>query len=200
MGDEQTASLNIYAQYPYVDNTEWRGWESGAIGHLEIIKGNSPDYQQWRAIRVNTSLYGGCVDAHINSPNIYMAAGFLNASRNSQSIDFDSFTMSGGYVRGIYGLHDRRTDVTITDGKVEGGINVDGNVSITGGTITESVNGNWVDISNAVVRSAYGELQVNVYSGSVKERVSSNDGVINIIGGTVGDVFSLNQIYNRRCR
>lgn len=197
LGDEQTASLNIYAQYPYVDNTEWRGWESGAIGHLEIIKkGNSPDYQQWRAIRVNTSLYGGCVDAHINAPNIYMAAGFLNASRDSQSIDFDSFTMSGGYVRGIYGLHDRRTDVTITDGKVEGGINVDGNVSITGGTITESVNGNWVDISNAVVgRHAYGELQVNVYSGSVKERVSSNDGVINIIGGTVGDVFSLNQIY-----
>ena len=197
LGDEQTASLNIYAQYPYVDNTEWRGWESGAIGHLEIIKkGNSPDYQQWRAIRVNTSLYGGCVDAHINAPNIYMAAGFLNASRDSQSIDFDSFTMSGGYVRGIYGLYDRRTDVTITDGKVEGGINVDGNVSITGGTITESVNGNWVDISNAVVgRHAYGELQVNVYSGSVKERVSSNDGVINIIGGTVGDVFSLNQIY-----
>ena len=34
LGDEQTASLNIYAQYPYVDNTEWHGWESGAIGHL----------------------------------------------------------------------------------------------------------------------------------------------------------------------
>lgn len=198
LGDEQTASLNIYAQYPYVDNTEWRGWESGAIGHLEIIKGNSPDYQQWRAIRVNTSLYGGCVDAHINAPNIYMAAGFLNASRDSQSIDFDSFTMSGGYVRGIYGLHDRRTDVTITDGKVEGGINVDGNVSITGGTITGAVSGNLVEITNAIIGTddlnsgdidsdsgnVFGFLGVTVNSGTVGG-VSSEGGNVNIRSGYV---------------
>ena len=198
LGDEQTASLNIYAQYPYVDNTEWRGWESGAIGHLEIIKGNSLDYQQWRAIRVNTSLYGGCVDAHINAPNIYMAAGFLNASRDSQSIDFDSFTMSGGYVRGIYGLLDRRTDVTITDGKVEGGINVDGNVSITGGTITGAVSGNLVEITNAIIGTddlnsgdidsdsgnVFGFLGVTVNSGTVGG-VSSEGGNVNIRSGYV---------------
>lgn len=200
LGDEQTASLNIYAQYPYVDNTEWRGWESGAIGHLEIIKGNSPDYQQWRAIRVNTSLYGGCVDAHINTPQINMVAGFLNANRSSQSIFFDNFDMSGGYVRGRLenGYNGSTAEVTITGGKIEGSVTVDGNVSITGGTITGTVSGNLVEITNAIIGTddlnsgdidsdsgnVFGSLGVTVNSGTVGG-VSSEGGNVNIRSGYV---------------
>ena len=188
LGDEQTASLNIYAQYPYVDNTEWRGWESGAIGHLEIIKGNSPDYQQWRAIRVNTSLYGGCVDAHINAPQINMVAGFLNANRSSQSIFFDNFDMSGGYVRGRLddGYNGSTAEVTITGGKIEGSVTVDGNVSITGGTITGTVSGNLVEITNAII----GTDDLN--SGDIDSdsgNVSASLGVT-VNSGTVGGVSS----------
>lgn len=200
LGDEQTASLNIYAQYPYVDNTEWRGWESGAIGHLEIIKGNSPDYQQWRAIRVNTSLYGGCVDAHINAPQINMVAGFLNANRSSQSIFFDNFDMSGGYVRGRLddGYNGSTAEVTITGGKIEGSVTVDGNVSITGGTITGTVSGNLVEITNAIIGTddlnsgdidsdsgnVFASLGVTVNSGTVGG-VSSEGGNVNIRSGYV---------------
>ena len=198
LGDEQTASLNIYAQYPYVDNTEWHGWESGAIGHLEIIKGNSPDYQQWRAIRVNTSIYGGCVDAHINAPQINMVAGFLNANRSSQSIFFDNFDMSGGYVRGSLGngYNGSTAEVTITGGKIEGSVTVDGNVSITGGTITESVSGNYVDISNATVEgSIAADFVANIYSGTINGNVNSSSGNVNIIDGTIkGSVFDSNQV------
>lgn len=200
LGDEQTASLNIYAQYPYVDITEWRGWESGAIGHLEIIKGNSPDYQQWRAIRVNTSLYGGCVDAHINAPQINMVAGFLNANRSSQSIFFDNFDMSGGYVRGRLdnGYNGSTAEVTITGGKIEGSVTVDGNVSITGGTITGTVSGNLVEITNAIIGTddlnsgdidsdsgnVFASLGVTVNSGTVGG-VSSEGGNVNIRSGYV---------------
>lgn len=200
LGDEQTASLNIYAQYPYVDNTEWRGWESGAIGHLEIIKGNSPDYQQWRAIRVNTSLYGGCVDAHINAPQINMVAGFLNANRSSQIIYFDNFDMSGGYVQGtLDNDHDgSMVAVTVTGGKIEGSVFVDGNVSITGGTITGTVSENLVEITNAIIGTddlnsgdidsdsgnVFGSLGVTVNSGTVGG-VSSEGGNVNIRSGYV---------------
>lgn len=193
LGDEQTASLNIYAQYPYVDNTEWHGWESGAIGHLEIIKGNSSDYLKWRAIRVNTSIYGGCVDTHINAPQINMVAGFLNASRDSQIIYFDYFDMSGGYVRGSMDndYNGSTAEVTITGGKIEGSVTVDGNVSITGGTITGTVSGNLVEITNAIIGTddlnsgdVSASLGVTVNSGTVGG-VSSEGGNVNIRSGYV---------------
>lgn len=196
LGDEQTASLNIYAQYPYVDDTEWHGWESGAIGHLEIIKGNSSDYLKWRAIRVNTSIYGGCVDTHINAPQINMVAGFLNANRDSQIIYFDYFDMSGGYVRGSLDHNDSTEEVTVTGGKIEGSVSADGNVSITGGTITKEVSGNRVDISNATVEGSISAYFVaNIYSGTIEGQVCSGSGNVNIIDGTIkGGVFDFNQV------
>ena len=148
------------------------------------------------------TMSGGYVDSslnqrtdNINSSNDSNEKTNVVAISNGTVSDYitvyGNVSITGGTIIGSISGY----SVSVSNGEIEGSVSAVATVSITGGTVTESVNGNWVDISNAVVGNASGELQVNVYSGSVSGRVSSDNGVVNIIGGTVGDVFSLNQIY-----
>lgn len=195
------------------------GWQTSTLGELRCHNN----------IKVDITVNSGCVNGYIDAKTVCVCGGYINEF-SENGVSFDTFTMSGGYVdcsldQRIDNIDNNENVVTITGGEVDGAIhtyddvyisngiingNVNsgidgyfGNVTITGGTITGTVSGDLVEITNAIIGTDdlnSGDIDSdggNIFADGTAEITNSNiyGNVFGSLGvtvnsGTVGGVSS----------
>lgn len=150
-------------------------------GEVEITGGtiNSSEYEPYVIESSGvTSVSGGEVNGHVHSSG--------NIEINSENGNPE-----------INGHVESDADIAISGGQVNGSVYANynsygtGTATITGGTVTDSVNGVMVDVTDAKLGSAYASETLNIQGDTVIDGVVSAEGTVNMYSGTIGGVYML---------
>ena len=160
---------------------------------------------------------GGTVEGKISSGEVEITGGTINSSEYEPYVIECSgdIKISGGEVNGhvhssgkieinsengkpeINGRVESDGDIAISGGQVNGSVyaNYDsygiGTATITGGTVTDSVNGTMVDVTDATLGSAYASETLNIRGNTVIFDAVSAGSTVNMYSGTIGGVYML---------
>lgn len=160
---------------------------------------------------------GGTVEGKISSGEVEITGGTVNSSEYEPYVieSTGDIKISGGEVNGhvhssgkieinsengkpeINGRVESDGDIAISGGQVNGSVyaNYDsygiGTATITGGTVTDSVNGTMVDVTDATLGSAYASETLNIRGNTVIFDAVSAGSTVNMYSGTIGGVYML---------
>ena len=163
------------------------------------------------------TISGGTFKGKISSGEVEITGGTINSSEYEPYVIECSgdIKISGGEVNGhvhssgkieinsengkpeINGRVESDGDIAISGGQVNGSVyaNYDsygiGTATIAGGTVTDSVNGTMVDVTDAKLGSAYASKTLNIRGKTVIDGDVSAGGTVNMYSGTIGGVYML---------
>ncbi len=163
------------------------------------------------------TISGGTFKGKISSGEVEITGGTINSSEYEPYVIECSgdIKISGGEVNGhvhssgkieinsengkpeINGRVESDGDIAISGGQVNGSVyaNYDsygiGTATITGGTVTDSVNGTMVDVTDATLGSAYASETLNIRGNTVIFDAVSAGSTVNMYSGTIGGVYML---------
>ena len=160
-------SLTIYGQGKGGGSIDH--WKVGRLGRL-----------QCDSIKVDTHLCSGYVHSNIFASSIRVSGGYLQSRTND--FIFDTFTMTGGFVRGYFTENDDAGDentVIISGGIIEHGISVHSNIKVFNSTIgiihsdVASVYENSIAVTNSTVDNISGG-DISITGSTITRRISGD--------------------------